>query len=328
MGKTTTTADLDTQKQLDKIVDLSMLEEETTLAKAFDILAGSVDPPLKIVVLWSDLSESAFIERDQLIEISGKYLSQVRLEKGLKLVLEGSSAGDVAELAYDIEDGVITIATADSLPPKQKELMRKVQMQPSMEMLIAKKHDLLSDTATGEWDGARMNARRQAIEIQIMRIRKEIANMTANDVVLGELKIIVGISERRVRTVEKLLDTGKTSAGELQNAEEKLARARIELAEHSRRISESAGGGQLNDFNKDLADLAIQLAESGVEVRFTYEQLELVEKQLKEAATFNSQMHKINTAQARLDEATNRVNALRGQLAGLARPTVTILSAE
>ena len=254
------------------------------------------------------------------------YVERLKQIEQQLTISEDSVKGAQAELSIAMGK---TTTTVDLETQKELEkLMRKVQMQPSMEMLVAKKYDLLMSMANGERDVARMDARRQAIENQILKTRKEMANLTANDVVIGELEIIVEISRKRAKTVEKLVEAGKTSADKLENAVEKLARARIELAEQSRRISDSAGGGQLNDFNKDLADLAIQLAESGAEVRFIYDRLGLVEHQLKEAATVNPQLHKIKSAQARLEEATSRVNALKRQLAGLVRPTVTILSAE
>lgn len=105
-------------QQLDEKVNLSMLREDTTLAEAIDILRNAVDPPLSIVVLWSDLSQNAFVERDTPINMSGEGLTSIALRTGLDRVLQAVSSVALAELDWVLEEGVITIATRDSLPTR------------------------------------------------------------------------------------------------------------------------------------------------------------------------------------------------------------------
>jgi len=100
-------------KQLATLVDLSELTSETELAEALRILGNSVDPPLKIVVMWRDLSENAFIEQSTAINFEG--ISEIPLGKALDLLLDAVSGG-LAELGYVIENGIITIATKEALP--------------------------------------------------------------------------------------------------------------------------------------------------------------------------------------------------------------------
>jgi len=102
-------------KQLDEIVDLSMLTSETPINEAMDELRRAVEPPLKIVVLWRDLYENADIDQTTPINMDG--LPAIRLGKGLESLLK-SVSGAFAELGYVVEDGVITIATIESLPSK------------------------------------------------------------------------------------------------------------------------------------------------------------------------------------------------------------------
>lgn len=105
------------EKQLDEIVDLSGLSPEMPLREAIEALRNSVDPPLKIFVNYSDLYNNANI--DQTTPINMDPLAGVRLRRALELLLQSVSAG-FAQLAYTISDGVITIATEDSLPPNQE----------------------------------------------------------------------------------------------------------------------------------------------------------------------------------------------------------------
>jgi len=99
-------------KQLDEIVDLSELTPEMPFSEAIEVLKNSVDPPLNIVVLWTDLFENADI--DQTIPISMDAIPSARLGMALKLLLKSVSAAE--ELDYAVEDGVIFIATIEALP--------------------------------------------------------------------------------------------------------------------------------------------------------------------------------------------------------------------
>ncbi len=96
-------------------VDLSALTYHTTFSEAIDILRHSTEPPLKIVVLWRDLSENAYVEPDTPIKMDG--VSGIRLRAGLELVLRSVYSG-FAELGYVVKGGVIIIATKESLPDR------------------------------------------------------------------------------------------------------------------------------------------------------------------------------------------------------------------
>jgi prepilin-type processing-associated H-X9-DG protein len=101
------------RKQLDRIVDLSRLRPEMSFSDALKELKKSVRPPLSIVVLWSDLEQNADIDRTTPIDMEG--VSAIRLGTALELLLQSISA-DVAELGYVVTNGVIVIATKESLP--------------------------------------------------------------------------------------------------------------------------------------------------------------------------------------------------------------------
>ncbi len=104
-------------KQLDQIVDLSMLNPDMSLADAIEVLVNSSEPPLTVVVLWGDLDENAFIGQEEPIKMSGRGLSAVRLRTGFERLLQAVGGG-LAELDFAIEDGVITVATKESLPTR------------------------------------------------------------------------------------------------------------------------------------------------------------------------------------------------------------------
>ncbi|UCG58500.1 MAG: hypothetical protein JSU70_03125, partial [Phycisphaerales bacterium] len=100
-------------KQLETVVDLSMLTPTMPASDAFEELRRAVQPPLKIVVLWKDLLDNAEIEPTTPIDMDG--LAEVQVGTALEKLLE-ALAGGYAELGYVVEDGVITVATLESLP--------------------------------------------------------------------------------------------------------------------------------------------------------------------------------------------------------------------
>ncbi len=100
-------------EQLEQIVDLSELGPDMPFGEAIEILKNSVDPPLKIVAIWRDLYDNADI--DQSTAINMDPISSVRLASALKFLLKAVSGG-FAELGYGVENGIITIATKESIP--------------------------------------------------------------------------------------------------------------------------------------------------------------------------------------------------------------------
>ena len=104
-------------KQSRKTIDLSALTPETPFAEAIDILRNSTKPPLNIIVFWRDLEENSDVDRHTPIGLQA--VSGVSLGKNLELMLMSVSA-DPKSLGYVVENGVIIIATRDSLPAKRK----------------------------------------------------------------------------------------------------------------------------------------------------------------------------------------------------------------
>ncbi len=116
-------ADVAVYKQLDEIVDLSGLTPEMPLSEAIDELKNSVDPPLNVFVNWRDLYDNADI--DQTTSINMDPISAISLGTALDLLLEAVSGG-FAELRYSVENGVVTIATEESLQIELKTLVYDV----------------------------------------------------------------------------------------------------------------------------------------------------------------------------------------------------------
>ncbi|HAL45805.1 MAG: hypothetical protein A2Y12_14355 [Planctomycetes bacterium GWF2_42_9] len=105
--------DQDVYNQLQSQADLSALTPETPFNEAIEIIKNSVSPPLKIVVLWKDLADNAYIEQDTPIGMHG--FAGMPIGEALRTLLTAISGG-VANIDYTVKEGIITVATKESLP--------------------------------------------------------------------------------------------------------------------------------------------------------------------------------------------------------------------
>jgi hypothetical protein len=102
-------------QQLHQTVDLSALMLNTTFSEAIEFVCNSTEPPLNVVVMWRDLNDNANIDQDTPIKIDG--VPKIQLYTGLDILLLAVSS-EFAKLGYIVKDGIIIIATKDSLPVK------------------------------------------------------------------------------------------------------------------------------------------------------------------------------------------------------------------
>ncbi len=382
-------ADKAVYDQLDQIVDLSVLSPSMPFVEAIDTLKNSVEPPLRIVVLWRDLLDNAEIEPTTAINMDG--IPTVRLGAALELLLK-AVAGSFVDLGYVIQNGVVTVATAESLPQKfetrvyevagpfrvadqlaeiikdtigpdtwfdyggegsinaylgrklvilqTRQIHQKIQeflktikteiptdipADVSEEALLADKHNLLRDQQRLEMDIARSEARRSAIEQQVVKINEQTASKVKGDTVTVELQQLLELQIQHLENVKKLVEVGRTPQKDLADAEEKVARARIELAKRREEITKAAGGDSLARLNSDLADIMIELAEKKAELDVVGKQLKQTEKQLTMLTAVDPAITQIRLATHMVEVAEQRLSELKSRLADLQPPTVTIL---
>jgi len=105
------------QEQLSGTHGRLQFNRQMPFAAAIDRIRNCVEPPLQIAVLWRDLYDNADIDRTTPINMDE--ISGVSIGTALELLL-ASVSGRYDQLGYVIEDGVITIATVESLPKRLK----------------------------------------------------------------------------------------------------------------------------------------------------------------------------------------------------------------
>ena len=391
--------DVAVYERLEQIVDLSMLSPSMPFQNAITELKNAVDPPLQIQPNWKDLLENGEVE--QTTPAGMDPLTDVKLRKALEILLDGVS-GDFAELKYIVDEGVILIATADSLPSKMvplvydiptlahsagaaKDLINTIQntidpeswfdmsdmgeatitpypsQQPRKlailqtyevhqkiqkflgsikmdipagtpseipeEILLSEKNNLIVEKQDLEMELARLEGRIPAIEMQIRRIKDEIDEKVRGDQVSEELRKILDMQVKRLEGFKKLVDDGDINDG-VADAEEKIARAKIELARRREQIGVSAGADQLAKFSNEMATLAIDMAEQKAMLEIVSNQLNRTEQQLTAFTILDPQVSQIRFAIRTLEIAEKRVNELNTLALNVQPPTVSVLGAE
>ena len=383
--------------QLEEIVDLSNLEPQTSFSDVIEMLENSVAPPLQIQPNWKDLLEMAEVEPTTPAGMGP--LHSVKVRKALEILLAGVTS-EFTELNYVVDEGVILVATKDTLPDKMetrvyeipalaysagaaRELTKAIQEnidpeswydladigeatisiylgkklailqtpenhqkiqeflksmtknspvgippEAPTDMLMSEKYDLLREKQNLEREIARLKARPPAIEDQIMRTKAEIQEKIKDDPVSHELNHILELQRQQLEAVKRLVDDGRSSAVELADAEEKLARTRIEIAQRRELLSKSAGGDQLVKFSNELATLTVDLAEKQAMLKVINDQLDQTEQQLMVATISDLQVTRIRQATQILEDADRRVNELNSRMADLQPPTVSVIGGD
>jgi hypothetical protein len=198
----------------------------------------------------------------------------------------------------------------------------------SEKVLLDDRSSLFREKQNLEMELARLHGRMPAIEEQIRRIKDEIDEKVQDDQVSKELNKILNLQVMHLGAVQKLAESGRVQETEIADAEEKVARARIELAKRREQIGVSAGTDQLAKLNNELATLAIDMAEKNAMLKVINKQLDQTQQQLTAADVSDPQVSRIRMAAQALELAEHRVNELNARLVDLQIPIVSVLGGD
>jgi hypothetical protein len=304
-----------TQEQLQKEADLAALNFNMPLADAIERLRNAVNPPLRIVVLWNDLKENMM---DQTTPIGMDGINPVRLETALKLLVK--AVGSSCNLDYVIDDGVITIATRQTLQSLNRDAPTDPEGGGSSEQLAVKRYELNNMLESSEMGLASLQARRQAIEQQIVVLNKRIDERIAGDPLLGDLKRFVEIRTETEGKIKVMYQAGPAADKAAEEALELLIKAKIELDRQREAVAQAAGGELLAKFLSELSEISVRQAEMEV-------QQGVARDQLRKAVTSMTQRIDRDLTMRSLKEAEERIFNLRQGLTNLQTPAITIIGA-
>jgi chromosome segregation ATPase len=184
--------------------------------------------------------------------------------------------------------------------------------------LVGQRSELTRKVQVLELDLAGIDAQRKALQEQIAVIREEAGKRSGEDVVTQELQRLVEISERRLSQVQQSVAAGRATLVEVTQAQESVAKARIELARRREELSKQAGGGQSEEFTKEVSRLAIDKAEKEAQLQIVRRQLDQVQQRLTQVAPLatGTDADAVNLGGQR-SELTRRVQGLELDLAGI-----------
>ena len=325
--------DLATEKQLETKVNLSKLTIDTSFKDAIDMIRKAVDPPLKLVVIWSDLSNNAFIHPDDPIGCSGDGMDDVPLRAGLERVLLAVSGG-LVELTSSIKDGIITVATEDmglntrgfTNLGSGARLQKEVTISGiALDTLYSMTQDLQKDEYSRKMELSRMEARSKAIEKQIPKLQKSLQEQIHNDPVSLSIERLIDELEQHLPTIKTSYKAGTTDANAIAQMQEKISRSRIELARRKEEIGAIGGGGRIKDFTTDLVKLEMEIEESKAMQLAIYEQLRQIEKQTAKAEAINLKAAQTRQGNLELERIQQRINMIESEIATTAAPSTTVL---
>jgi hypothetical protein len=121
----------------------------------------------------------------------------------------------------------------------------------------------------------------EATTKRIAEEEKRRKKLVEDDPITREFELILDVHERRLKDTQKLYESGRASAADLENVREKIIRARIELAKRQEEVSNPPGGIVISSLNNELANLSTEMALAQQEIRSFEEQLKEAEDLLQ-----------------------------------------------
>jgi hypothetical protein len=145
--------------------------------------------------------------------------------------------------------------------------------------------------------------RLQYNDIRINELRKQkdelqsaIEKSLVADTVIAELKNIVKGTEESLITIEKMFSAGQAPADKIQEAREKLARAKIELARRMEEVRKTAGQDQLADIDGKIAGVNSQVSEFKLGFQFKEKEYGSMTEQLAKSDALELLTMKLDAA--------------------------------
>jgi len=204
----------------------------------------------------------------------------------------------------------------------QTQLTRAAPLPPRTDAeavnLGGQKDELARRAQVLELDLAGIDARRKALQAEIAVIRDEAAKRLDADVITQELRRLLAASEEALPPIKQAVEAGQVPMVELARAQESVAKARIDLARRQEELAHSAGGGQLQEFLRELSRLAIDQMGKEAQLQTVRRQLDDVQEQLAQLAPLppRTDADTVNLGGQR-SELTRRAQVLELDLAGL-----------
>jgi hypothetical protein len=168
----------------------------------------------------------------------------------------------------------------------------------------------------------------EATTNQIAEEQARRKKLVEDDPITREFKSILDVHERHLKETQKLYESGRASAADLDDIKEKIIRARIDLAKRQEEVSNPPGGIVLGSYNNELANLSTKIALARQEINSLEEQLKEAEDLLEKADSYELLSLKADIARQNLEETLLWRARLGRNIRSIQPPDVTVIGAE
>lgn len=178
-----------------------------------------------------------------------------------------------------------------------------------------------------QMDQAESTPRWESISKQIAETEAKLDKQLANDSVTKELAQIAEINNKQLSQMETLFQQGKAASSELEQVREKLARARIELAQRQEQLSKSARN-IIESLNRNLADYSLMKTQSVAKMTQYDRQIQEASQLLAVADQYEILSLKADVIKQNLQEAIRWRDQMERRNRMVLPPSVTVIGAE
>ena len=145
-------------------------------------------------------------------------------------------------------------------------------------------------------------------------LQKVIQEAVVTDTIAEELKNIVKGAEESVALNEKRLDSGRGPADMVQDAKEKMMRAKIELARRIEEVRQNAGQGQLADIDGKIAAVTSDISDLSLQENFKMNELHRTREFLAKSDDLELMEMKLDAARRNFVNTLNTREDLKNRL--------------
>jgi len=164
---------------------------------------------------------------------------------------------------------------------------------------------------------------------QIAEIQAKMQKEINTDAVIKELKELLALQQQNFQQVEKFYKNGSTSlVDDLADAQEKLVRSRIELAQRREQLSKSAGGNLIESLNSTLTNYSLNATQNQMKLVSLAQQLKDAEELLCKTDDYELLSLKTDIAKQSLQETILWRDRMSRHIRMVQPPSVSVIGGD
>lgn len=163
---------------------------------------------------------------------------------------------------------------------------------------------------------------------RIAETQAKLQEQIDKDPVVKELVDLLELQVTNYKNLENLIEAGRAPPADLGEAQEKIARTRIELAQRREQLSKSAGGNLIEALNRDLANRSIETAQNQARLSSLERQLSEAEKLLDQVDDYELLSLKADIDKQNFQEAIIWRDRVNRKMRMLQPPTVSVIGGQ